>query len=206
MSEIKYKDMIGKKIGKWTVISKAPSDISRDRRSYKAVWNCICECGITKQVSGDRLRRGTSLSCGKGHAMPRPLENIHDGMIQRCTNPNNKRYADYGGRGVSVCERWLLSYKHFQEDMGVRPTPEHSIDRIDNNGNYEPGNCKWSTKEQQSSNMRTNIYRELNGVRLTHSQWARKIGISSQSLSKRIAKWPIEKALTQLKRNKGECK
>src|SRR5262245_33615736 len=85
------------------------------------------------------------------------LKQIWRGMIRRCENPNDSRYEDYGARGISVCARWRDSFEAFAEDMGPRPSPDHSIDRYpNNNGNYEPGNCRWATQKQQARNMRTN--------------------------------------------------
>jgi len=118
-------------------------------------------------------------------------------MIQRCHNPNNEYYHRYGARGVVVCEKWRQSYDAFLIDMGSRPSSKHSIDRIDGNGNYEPGNCRWATRQEQQNNLSTNVVIEFRGERMTAAQWADKLGMSRTALYARIrCGWPIEEALT----------
>jgi hypothetical protein len=102
-------------------------------------------------------------------------------MIKRCTNPKTIRFNEYGGRGISVCDRWLNSFENFLSDMGEKP-PGLSIDRIDNDGNYEPGNCRWATVEQQNNNQRNNIRLSYDGKTMTLSQWARHYGILKGTL------------------------
>lgn len=157
------KDLTGQKFGRWTVQSRAgltPNKIS--------TWNCICECGKIKVVRSDLLRRGLSESCG---CLARQLSSERNGkhccsyvktveymawcsMRQRCNNPTGRDYPDYGGRGIKVCSRWD-HFILFLHDMGLRPSPEHSLDRINNDGNYEPSNCRWATKSEQMSNRRS---------------------------------------------------
>jgi hypothetical protein len=117
-------------------------------------------------------------------------------MIKRCTNPNFKRYQDYGGRGIKVCDRWM-DFANFYADMGDAP-PGMSIDRIDNDGDYTPENCRWATTKQQCNNKRNNRILTLNGVSLTATQWCERIGLSQQTLASRLrAGWPVERALTE---------
>lgn len=128
------------------------------------------------------------------------LERIsYDAMMSRCYKPKNNRYYLYGGRGITVCDRWRASFRNFLEDMGPRPSREYSIDRIDPNGNYEPGNCRWATRSQQARNTRSKekLF-ALNGQALTIAEWAKKSGVSYQSMRCRIKEygWPLEKALT----------
>jgi hypothetical protein len=120
-------------------------------------------------------------------------------MISRCQDSRRADWARYGGRGVTVCQRWRDSFPAFYEDMGPRPTPAHSIDRINNDGNYEPGNCHWATIAEQASNKSNNRYLTFDGQTLTVSQWARKLGIKVDVLNLRLShyNWTVERALTQ---------
>lgn len=117
-------------------------------------------------------------------------------MIARCENPNNKQFKDYGGRGISVCKRWRDDYAAFLSDMGRRPDG-CTIDRINNDGNYEPGNCKWSTKMQQMANTRRAKMISFNGETAHVSEWARRFGLDYKLVHLRLKRgWSIEKALT----------
>ena len=109
-------------------------------------------------------------------------------MIRRCTRPNHINKKDYKDRGISVCDRWR-SFINFYQDMGDRP-PGYSLDRIDNNGNYTPKNCRWATKRQQDNNKRTNVFISHQGETLTLSQWSRKTGIHVRTLSNRYNRAP----------------
>jgi hypothetical protein len=109
------------------------------------------------------------------------------GMIKRCYNPRTKKYPGYGGRGIAVCPEWRESYQTFLSDMGRKPTPKHSLDRYPNNdGNYEPGNCRWGTPEQQMQNTRYNRLLTINGVTHCHSEWARRLGVGDTFLRYRL--------------------
>ncbi len=152
--------LIGQKFGQLEV--KAKAENSRGRTS----WRCLCDCGNFIDVIGNSLRTGNTQSCGCLHKeqlsqrnykhglSKSPEHDIWRSMIQRCTNKNNKRYKDWGGRGISVCPRWMV-FQNFYDDVGPRPSPKHSIDRFpNNNGNYEPGNVRWATAVQQAQNKR----------------------------------------------------
>ena len=129
-----------------------------------------------------------------------PEQAIWYGMIFRCYNEKYSRYKDYGGRGIRVCERWQgeEGFKGFIEDMGPRPSPKHTIDRYpDNNGNYEPTNCRWALPKQQSRNMRSNVFYEFSGESLTLAEWAERYGVNRSALRSRIRLgWSMELALT----------
>lgn len=150
----------------------------------RQIW-CMCACGSRRLVFMFALKRGESLSCGcisgdlkrakmlkHGEGRPKSPRNAGrtkeyctwDGMIQRCGNPNNKRFAHYGGRGISVCERWRRSFEAFLLDMGRATSSRHTIDRINNDGNYEPGNCRWATYKEQNANTSRTLKVEINGT------------------------------------------
>lgn len=167
--------MLGRRFGRPTVTAIA-------KRGEHTTWICECICGKTIAVRADSLRDGRSKSCG---CAPR---NQHDGrgtpeyvtwrgMLQRCQNPNATGYARYGGRGISVCERWQISFVDFLSDMGPRPSLSHSLDRIDPNGNYEPTNCRWATRTEQANNRRDNRPLTIDGVTKCAADWAREFGV-----------------------------
>lgn len=149
------KDMKGMRFERLVVVERAGT------RYEQAVWLCVCDCKTEVKVLGQSLREGRTKSCG----CLRAEVNINHGkhktseyqiwltMRQRCTNPNHNGYENYGGRGISVCERWN-DFTNFYADMGKRPSPKHSIDRKDNNKGYYPENCKWSTQSEQNRNQR----------------------------------------------------
>jgi hypothetical protein len=129
--------------------------------------------------------------------MSKPGYGVWIAMRTRCLNPNSDDYPDYGGRGISICERWS-SFDDFMADMGPRPSSRHSIDRIDNDGNYEPTNCRWATPTEQANNRRSSHLVTFNGETMTVANWARRLGLSHDVLQARFDNgWPPERALTQ---------
>ena len=174
-------------------------------------WMCQCTCGATTEVSSGNLKSGCVRSCGclrdetsavigaatRIHGLfGTPEYQVWSNMKGRCTNPNDASYHAYGGRGVKVCARWMGSVENFYADMGARPSADHSIDRIDNDGNYMPGNCRWATRREQSNNRRSSIFITYHGLRLTVAQWARRTGISHSAINHRINRgWSVEKSL-----------
>lgn len=112
-------------------------------------------------------------------------------MINRCENPKNKSFADYGARGVSVCKRWRSSFESFLADMGERPSPVHSLDRVDNDGDYAPGNCRWSTRSEQNRNRRNTAWLTIDGETLRIEEWAERAGVKRATIYKRRQRgWP----------------
>lgn len=118
-------------------------------------------------------------------------------MKDRCYREKDKRYSSYGGRGITVCDEWRNSFTAFYKDMGKKPSPKHSLDRIDNNGNYEPSNCRWATNVQQASNRRSSRLFTYDGRTMNIKEWSDSSGIAYNTLRQRLMRynWPIEKAL-----------
>jgi hypothetical protein len=164
-------DLTNQRYGRLAVIEKT-GQINGDGR---VVWRCRCDCGAEAAVSSAHLRNGGTQSCGclqAESAVKNGLTTLKHGeagndkkrmsreyrawlnMKERCYNPNNNRFKHYGGRGIRVCDRWLNSYPVFLADMGRRPSPQHSIDRVNNDGLYTPENCRWATVVEQRKNQR----------------------------------------------------
>ena len=155
------KDLTGKQFGRLTVQHRAENAADGHSR-----WLCVCSCGQSITVNSNNLKTPGIKSCGcvtkervsqlnLTHGKTKTKEfKTWDSMKQRCTNPKSDSYKDYGGRGITVCERWMNSFENFLADMGAAPSKSHSIDRINVDGNYEPSNCKWSTAKEQRANQR----------------------------------------------------
>lgn len=185
-------DRTGKQYGKWNVIEL--SHIKKDKVGIsKAYWFCECECGTIGVVYGCNLGSGQSTSCGCSRGKHYKADSAEyrswKAMKSRVYNPNHNSYHNYGGRGITICDRWIDSFENFFADMGQKPSLRHSLDRIDNNGNYEPSNCRWADVDTQCNNKSTNRSLSYNGITMNLSQWARKIGITEQAFSKRLRKW-----------------
>jgi hypothetical protein len=160
MTHKNIKDLTGQKFGKLTVKHLS---LERDLGG-RCKWVCLCECGKEKTVMSWNLVAKKTVSCGCQGVSGK--SNLKHGKVktseykswsslkERCLNINNPAYPRYGGRGISVCERWLNSFENFYADMGPKPSPSHSIERVENSGNYEPSNCIWATKKKQSQNRR----------------------------------------------------
>lgn len=201
------KSLVGQRFGRWLVLeSKGVSGRIRNTR-----YVCQCDCGAIKIIPSNNLAAGHSKSCGclarellairarkQGtHRLTKsPTWVTWQGLVQRCNNPKAPGFHRYGGRGITVCARWL-KFANFLADMGIRPKG-YTIERIDNNGGYHPGNCKWATYKEQENNKSTNKHLTFNGLTLTLSQWADKTGIYYNTIRQRIARqWPIERILTE---------
>jgi len=197
---------IGDRFGRWEVISEAPVKLVGKNKKRFRQWLCRCVCGVERPVTEHSLKAGTSVSCGcynrertvethtKHGATGTPEYKAWQKMIERCYNPNNKRYADYGGRGILVSKRWFHSFEEFLKDMGPRPSPRHSLDRIDNDKSYNKNNCQWSLPKTQMTNRRNT--RKVGDVPL--AELARKHGIPANTLRWRVLRddWELEDALT----------
>ena len=169
-----------------------------------ALWLCRCECGKHATVSSVRLRFGRARSCGCDRPVPtsrtynrHPIYGLWKSMKSRCFNPNSQAFKEYGGRGITVCDRWRYSFADFLADMGERPNPKHSVERRNNNGHYEPDNCYWATQKQQTRNTRNNVRLTYNGKTQTLVDWANELHIKPCTLANRIRTgWPVEIAFT----------
>mgnify|MGYP001558271123 CR=1 FL=1 len=199
-----FKDLSNKTFGRLTVLCRSEN---KRRRVY---WLCSCSCGNQARVDSFALASGRTQSCGciwletvaghnRTHGRSKDyLYRIWGLMIQRCENPNNPAYDRYGSRGICVCRQWRKSFTAFVSDVGERPSSSHTLDRIDNNGDYEPDNVRWATEKQQANNRRSTVFIKYNGVSKTASEWAEVTGISSKNIRQRLQKykWTVKRALT----------
>lgn len=193
------KDMSGRRFGKLTVLGY----VGRNKFDHH-LWLCRCDCGNETLKTTSSLNSGRTVACGCYNASRKhgkvgtPEYATWSAMNQRCATPGHQAYADYGGRGIRVCDRWSHSFENFLADMGPRPGKGYSLDRIDNDGNYEPGNCRWSTQEQQMNNRRVNHKLTLNQRTMTVGQWAKETGIGVTTILRRLELgWSVERALTE---------
>lgn len=202
-------NLVGQRFGRLVILKDAGTkqDPMGNKRS---MWNCQCDCGNVVVTSGNCLTGGHTRSCGCLAIDIRTTRAITHGktdtreyriwcaMRTRCTNLNTPGWANYGGRGIEVCERWQ-SFENFLADMGPCPTG-FSIEREDNDGNYEPSNCVWADRTTQSRNTRKNRRIEFNGVTKILKDWAHDLGIDQASLRQRLDKWPLAEAITTPKK------
>lgn len=180
----RFTDLSGRVFGSWSVSG------TFTMRGRHVVWLCECECGKLKEVFATNLTSGKSLGCkacrATRHGKTRTPEHLAwMNMTARCTRKQHPEYADYGGRGIAVCERWK-TFENFLEDMGSRPDYRMSLGRIDNNLGYCPSNCRWETAEQQHNNKRNNVVVEFSGMRKTLSQWCRSLNIPYGAVQRAI--------------------
>ena len=199
--------MIGQRFGRWTVIESTTPYTWRTRVRDRFI--CRCDCGTVRAVIGTAMRNGSSHSCGcltrersrnkhtKHGRYQTPEYKVWQAMIARCFNPKNPRFDDYGERGISVCEEWR-DFRAFHRDMGDRPSPIYSLDRIDNARGYEPGNCKWSLPHQQMTNRRCTRFVDVGDRKIPLADLAIKHKIPANTLRFRILKgWPLSEALNK---------
>lgn len=195
-----FNDLTGLRFNRLLVIGPMP----RLGNTYQSIWHVRCDCGVEKHaVSYAALMAGKTQSCGclrkemakyRGPEKYRkdarnPVYAIYQGIRQRCYNQNSKAYPHYGGRGINMCQRWLDSFDNFVDDIGSRPSKEHSIDRINPDGNYEPSNCQWATALQQSHNRRPTerlIRFEWHGEQLCLKEICRREWVSYEAIRKHL--------------------
>lgn len=198
------RDLVGQRFGLLLVLCEAGRN-----RHKNALWLARCDCGTERVFVGNNLTRGGTKSCGclqrklagtvkRTHGLSKMVEHrIWMEMRARCNNPRGESYANYGGRGIQVCERWA-QFPNFLADMGERPSPQHSIDRIDNNRGYEPGNCRWATRIEQNNNTRQNRPITYRGEMMTIAEAARRAGsiVTGHQASSRVRSgWSPERAV-----------
>ena len=210
-------DLTGQRFGRLVVQRRG--DCYSNGRGTR--WVCLCDCGVSKQIFGEHIKRGLSTSCGcylkevagdqnrtHGKAGKCSEYNIWCGIKARCLNPNDSHFVDYGGRGIKICDRWSDSFENFLADMGERPSIRYSIDRYpDNDGNYEPDNCRWATRREQNNNRRDNIVVSFNGEKMSLSDAVRAAGsvVSQHTAYMRFAQygWSVDRAVSTVPQQRG---
>ena len=190
----------GDKFGKLTVLKTV-----KPPNTYRYHALCQCECGKQKYIRVDALRSGHTISCGcaqlesatKHGLWHSPVFTVYKGMMSRCYNVTDKRYSSYGGRGITVCKRWLNIF-NFVADMEPTYKKGLTIDRIDNNKGYSPDNCRWATTREQNRNYRRNVLYTHDGKTLCLKEWSELLSIPYARLRDRlrVQKWSFEKAIT----------
>lgn len=204
----RFLDLTGRKFGRLTVLHRLPN------RGPQVVWLCRCDCGTEKAIIRLSLTKtkNPTLSCGcynrevhRGNTYRRThnMKNTPEyqtwiNIKRRCHNRAHVDYKLYGARGIVVCSRWRDSFLNFLNDMGKRPSANHSIDRFPNNdGPYSPDNCRWATTRQQARNKRNNRKLELHGATFTAAEWTERLGLKRSTLRQRLKYgWSVEEALT----------
>lgn len=196
-------DLCGKVFARLTVLYRHGTGANRS-----AMWKCRCACGNEAVVQASLLRGGKVKSCG---CLRVEIKQTHGNakhgrysreyvawasMKDRCHNRSRRAWKHYGGRGISVCERWDKSFENFLADMGLSPSEKHSLDRINNEGNYEPDNCRWATKQEQCGNTRRTVMLTMNGVTQSRIEWCNQYGVAWHTIRNRMkAGLSLEEAL-----------
>lgn len=187
-------DLTGQRFGKLTVIERG------ENKGKYTTWICKCDCGNIKRIRTDALRSGVTVSCGK-HQLDhlknrqykypqdvrnRRIRNVWHGMMRRCNDEKDRSFKNYGGRGIKVCEEWndYVSFARWAMRNGY--SRNLTLDRIDNDGNYEPSNCKWSTQHEQRCNKQNSRRETINGITKTVSEWAKEYGVHPNTVYRRL--------------------
>lgn len=207
------KDLTGMRFGRLVADYRAEDLVKNGSRLV--MWHCTCDCGNTKVVRAKSLMRGDTTSCGcylrekvrriasKHNGFGTRLYNVWDSFRQRCNNPNNKAYCNYGGRGINICEEWndFSVFREWAFATGYKEDAkrgECTLDMVDVDGDYCPENCRWISMAEQNRNKRTTSYYELNGERRSLMDWSKTTGIKYQTLFRRYkAGWDAESVLTK---------
>lgn len=197
------RDLTGQRFGRLVVVSRASN------QGRQTCWSCVCDCGGRKVAQSSNLVRGLTASCGCLHREKASLAVRTHGktgtpefiswmqMRARCSNPRLRSYPRYGGRGITICDQWAHSFESFLADMGPRPTPRHSIDRIDVDGPYSPENCRWATTAEQARNTSTNRIVVVDDIAAPLIEHCERRGIDYKRAHRRLVLgWSIERALS----------
>lgn len=210
------RNLLGMAFGRWKVIAAADRN---PKYINQPVWRVVCTCGNERSVLANALLSGKSLSCGcymkdmlaaRGvkHGLARTTEyQVWAAMRHRCLNPKSKAYPNYGGRGITICDRWL-DVGNFVADMGPKPSPDHSIDRIDNDGPYCKENCRWATTKVQNDNRSISRSVTYKGVTKSVYDWSLETGIKYTTIIRRLDDWmwSVERTLTQTPKSTKEAR
>lgn len=208
---MRFQDLTGQRFGRLTVLERAVRG-STPGKKHRTYWLCECDCGNVSVVLAEGLKSGNTTSCGCYHrevvsktimTHKRIEDNVYlkwSAMKARCFNKNTEHYSDYGGRGITVCDRWRDSFDLFYEDVSKLPhfgEDGYSLNRIDNDGNYEPGNVEWADSVVQNNNKRNNRLVTFNDKTQTVAKWSRETGIPYNVIYKRAKLgWSLDEILT----------
>jgi len=197
-----FKDLSGQRFGRWKVLQWGGA--------VQTGWLCRCDCGFLGFVKSQTLRNKRSAQCQDCHnawvkekmtkhaGWKHELYNIWSGMNRRCYEPGNNKYHIYGGRGIKVCKKWKEDPYQFFKDMGPRPSKNYTVDRIDGDGDYAPGNCRWATQKEQQRNRRVQRLITYNGETKCIAEWAEQYGMNQNTLRSRFnLGWDFERAVTE---------
>jgi hypothetical protein len=199
----KFIDLTARRFGRLRVLGHVQSDVP----GPQPFWQCRCDCGTLKIVHGAALKSGATVSYGCFNqekdithgAAATPEYVAWQQMKDRCFRPSHPSFHNYGGRGVTVWDRWINSFEDFLAyvvaHVGLRPSAKHSLDRYPNkNGNYEPGNIRWATQREQAQNRRNNVVIEFDGRRQCVAVWAREKGLLAATIFRRLSRgWPADR-------------